>query len=524
MPREEWIIHYQSNIAKGTAKDIAHLKGLDNAQSRVNRGRTQYAKGATNIPQSNQKASRSLDILRNKLRGVNRGMRRSVFMQNLMAKSSHTAGINVGMLSLRINEGFIPVLLLSYTAMLPVIAGLLAIASAAIVAGAGLASVIGLGAAAISLRGNSRPIWGARNAFQDESEFDRLLEPLKDVFKSPRTQDNLSFFVKATEDIFKNTLPDALGNFIVALDKGGLQDLIGRFTGWLPEAATNIAKLGNELYNLIGARSLKSINKLFTYIADGLRSTAYWLNDGGFEDLEFFAGTLGRFIGKLTELGKSVLPILSSALDSIYPQPIEPVINLLIDFFDSIKGTATQKAINGLAKIAVGLIILNSAMKFVGAILTGVASIYAFFWDPARGLIPFLKDVYRGISSLSGSIDWVAIRASIGTLYKFASAISYLAGVILAVAGVLGLFKLVKDASAAYNEAGYRPADIGLNETVLASGQTVGESFGNAVLGGTQPQLYANVYTRVDLDGEPIGNNLSEQLTPLTSKNKTVVV
>jgi len=63
-----------------------------------------------------------------------------------------------------------------------------------------------------------------------------------------------------------------------------------------------------------------------------------------------------------------------------------------------------------------------------------------------------------------------------------------------------------------------------LNQTVIASGQTVGESFGNAVLGGTQPQLYANVYTRVDLDGEPIGNNLSEQLTPLTSKNKTVVV
>jgi hypothetical protein len=294
------------------------------------------------------------------------------------------------MLSLRMSESLVPVLLTSYTAMLPVIAGLLAIASAATVAAVGIAGVLGLGIAAISQRGANKNVWGAWNIRDERGALEQLLQPLKDALKSPEIKRTIDIVTAFTDDFFGETLPDSFKNFVSAVDIGSLSSLFERFQQWLPATATSIAELGNEIYNAIGARSLSSINKMFKYLAGGLKNTAYWLKAGGFEDIENFGSVLGRFISKLTDLGKSVLPILSDALDSIYPYPIEPVIDKMTEFFDGIKGTDVQRALNDLVKVGVTLVILgaiSSMLLGVIVVLKGITKIIAF---AIIGLIPAL--------------------------------------------------------------------------------------------------------------------------------------
>jgi hypothetical protein len=509
MPREEWYIHYHSNIRKEATKDAAAMRGLHEAERDISANRVISKKQLTDEFKRKVKDRTITGQLTKKVTNWSKALQKNTIIQRALAKSSHTAGINVGMLSLRISEGLIPVLLLAYSAILPVVAGLLAIASASVVAAAGVAGVLGLGVAALSTKRGAPPVWGARNVTEDKDVFAELLEPLKDALKSRELKSSIRVVTELTEDFFGDTLPKSFKAFVSALDMKAISNMFKSFQDFLPRAAKSVAELGNEIYSAIGKRSLQSIKKLFKYLANGLKSTAVWLKEGGFEDIEYFAGTIGRFIGKLMELGKSVLPILSGALDAIYPSPIEPVINLLVLFFDSIKDTKVQTAINGLVKIATALVILNGALKFAGAILGGASAIYKVFYDGKYGLVPILRSIAPKISGLLAGVE---IRAAIGALAKIAGGVLTFAAIVLTAYSVLKptlgyLSKLSDKIKAGETEA---VLGRGLRETTFASGLSLQESIGSAVLGGTQP-IELTIYNETNLDSDVIDTSFTRK-------------
>jgi hypothetical protein len=393
MPREEWYIHYSSNIRKEATKDAAAMRGLHEAERDVSANRVISKKQLTDEFKRKVKDRTITGQLTKKVTNWSKALQKNTIIQRALAKSSHTAGINVGMLSLRISEGLVPVLLLAYSAILPVVAGLLAIASASVVAAAGVAGVLGLGVAALSTQRGAPPVWGARNVTQDKDVFAELLEPLKDTLKSRELRSTIKIVTELTEDFFGDTLPNTFKEFVKTVDIGAISDLFKSFQDFLPRAAKSVAELGNEIYNAIGKRSLDSINKLFKYIADGLRNTAFWLSQSGFDDLESFGSILSRFLSQLVSLGKEVLPTLTKALESIYPIPLAPIISLLTDFFNQIRDTKIQKGITDLASIGITLITLSTALGVVGGI---IGSLEAF------SFIGFALGVAEGATLLAG--------------------------------------------------------------------------------------------------------------------------
>jgi len=395
MPREEWYIHYSSNIRKEATKDAVAMRGLHEAEKDVSANRVISKKQLTDEFKRKVKDRTITGQLTKKVTNWSKALQKNTIIQRALAKSSHTAGINVGMLSLRISEGLVPVLLLAYSAILPVVAGLLAIASASVVAAAGVAGVLGLGVAALSTQRGAPPVWGARNVTQDQDLFAELLEPLKDALKSRELRSTIKIVTELTEDFFGDTLPNTFKEFVKTVDIGAISDLFKSFQDFLPRAAKSVAELGNEIYSAIGKRSLDSINKLFKYLADGLRNTAFWLSQSGFDDLESFGSILSRFLSQLVSLGKEVLPTLTKALESIYPIPLAPIISLLTDFFNQIRDTKIQKGIADLASIGITLIALSTALGVVGGI---IGSLEAF------SFIGFALGVAEGATLLAGIV------------------------------------------------------------------------------------------------------------------------
>lgn len=421
MPREEWYIHYHSNIRREATKDAAAMRGLHKAERDVTANKIITAKQLRDEYKKKVKGRSITSRLTRKINNWSKALQKNNLIQKALAKSSHTAGINIGALSLRINEGLVPVLLLAYSAILPVVAGLLAIASAAVVAGAGIVGVLGLGVAALSTKRGAPPVWGARNVTEDKGVFAELLEPLKDALKSRELKSSIRVVTELTEDFFGDTLPKSFKAFISALDMKAISNMFKAFQNFLPGASKSVAELGNEIYNAIGDRSLRSINKLFKYIAAGLKNTAEWLAETGFDDIESFGSILSAFISKLLDLGKSVLPTLTKSLENVYPIPLEPMIESLTNFFNSIRDTDTQRGIAALASIAVSMVAISTVISVIGGVISALKGL-SFIWK-GLSLIGFALGVAEGataIAGLAGSLFVLGIAIGTVALLKLA--------------------------------------------------------------------------------------------------------
>lgn len=367
-------IKVTSNAARTFTKDAAAAKTSTTA---VNQNTTALV--ANDKAKTKKSAtSKLLTSMMSKLTKVtdknSKSTLANALAQRIAAKASRTAGINFGMLSLRISEGLVPVLAILYTAMLPVAAGLLAIASAAIVATGGVLGLMGVGLYAWSKRfkTTAQGYAGARRPYQTSEEPDFMKELGKGftkVLDLPEIAAMINEAVVLTQDIFGTTLPEAFKKFMLNVDMGVMRTIMKLFTEWLPDAATGLARWGSALFAEIGEGSLGRLNKFFKYLAQGLQNTARWLSDTGFAQLDDLTLILGQAISQLMVLGKTVLPILVDVLKSVYPMPLKPIIAILTSFFDSI---GKSKAGMELIKLLTGLFLVIATISLTESFLVAL--------------------------------------------------------------------------------------------------------------------------------------------------------
>lgn len=305
---------------------------------------------------------------------------KNMVIKRLMYKATHTAGLNIGMLSIRIHEGLVPVLAIMASAMLPVITGLLAIASAAIAAGLGVAGLVGIGlykwskdfknsTSNMGYAGGRQPYTSSGKEPQFITE---VMSGIVDVLGSKDIEFQMRNAMKWTKAFFHDMLPNALKIFIQSVDMFVMKDIFDMLGKWLPEAAEGLAKWGSELFKVIGKGSLKRMNNFFKWMAGGLINIGKWLNKSGFEQIDAFTDSLSQFISQLMELGKAALPVLITAMDAIYPTPFKPIINGLIALFKSINGSKIgTDTINTITRLVIAIMALG-ALEAVLAPLWGV--------------------------------------------------------------------------------------------------------------------------------------------------------
>jgi hypothetical protein len=321
-------------------------------------------------------------------------------------EATSRVGYNIMGFSFRIGQWFVPAMLLMATALLPVIAGLLAIGSAAAVAGLGILGVLGLGAALMQHRMNKEGAeggyGGARRPYSGggggstKSVWTVLLEPIWQVLDSPKYKsavDNAVLFVKATF----GGLAEALGSFLSNVDPGMVGWLEELFLDWLPKAGASVAKWGSRLVQMIGGGSISRINDFFKYLADGIMSTAEWLNDGGWEQLDEFAAIGKDVIGTLMVMGKSAFPILLQVLRKIWPFPLKPVFLAIATFLSDVgHNENVMKVIGGIAQVIVLFVIIKIALiSVVSLFLTAVGKLLiigAAIYVAAAGISYFVNN------------------------------------------------------------------------------------------------------------------------------------
>jgi len=412
-------IKVTSNAARVFTKDAVAAKASTNAingntASHVANDKQKTKGGAT---------SRILSNLTTKLTKVTDKSTKSTLMnavaQRISAKASRTAGINFGMLSLRISEGLVPVLAILYTAMLPVAAGLLAIASAAIVATGGVLGLMGVGLYAWSKRfkTTAQGYAGARRPYQTSEEpdfFKELTKGFGKVLNIDEIANMINEAVILTQDIFGTTLPEAFKQFMLNVDMGVMRTIMKLFTEWLPDAATGLAKWGSALFAEIGEGSLSRLNKFFKYLAQGLQNTAEWLSVGGFEQLDNLTSILGQAISQLMTLGKTVLPILVDVLKSVYPMPLKPIIDHLTSFFDALSksqsGMSILKALTGLFIILATIGLTESFLIAIGVALKIIVGGLALLLGVSTGWIVV---VIAAISLMVAGLLWLATKSEL---------------------------------------------------------------------------------------------------------------
>lgn len=336
----------------------------------------QHAINATNV------LTKSRMRNNNALKALNASMTKNVYLNKLFAKSQHTAGINIGMLSLRIAEGLIPMLIIAYTAMLPVIAGLLAIASAAIAATLGLGGLMAIGLYKWSkdFDGSNMGYAGARRPYSSSNKtkgfWSEVFEPFAQSLSDPAIRGKIDSAVSWTKKVFQEDLPNAFGIFVQTLAAGNfsaIRRIMDMFTDWLPGAAEGLAKWGQQFLNLIGPESLTRMNNFFKYLAGGLMNMAMYLKDTDWRDFDSFFSIAAKFLSKLMDLGKSVLPLIVHQLERIYPYPLAPMIDKLVEFFDAIKNNEdAMDAAGSLAQITLVALAISTAIKFIGAVTLGL--------------------------------------------------------------------------------------------------------------------------------------------------------
>lgn len=384
MPTTLYEVIMHSNVASVMTKDTAATSVNTKA---MERNRVAFQSRETILKNTAARQTRLKNVT-DKLNKSTKKLTKSTLLnalaQRIMSKAGRTAGINFGMLSLRISEGLVPVLAMLYTAMLPVAAGLLAIASAAVVATGGVLGLMGVGLYAWSKRFEKSQTGysGARRPFSSGTETDfmgQVMEGFVKVLDDPEIKRMIDTAVDWTQNIFGTVLPNAFKEFLLNVDMGVMDTIMTMFTEWLPDAASGLAKWGSKLFETIGSGSLRRLNLLFKYLAQGLQNTAQWLKDGGFDELDGLTNIMGQLLSQLMELGKNVLPVLVEVLKSVYPNPLKPIINILIGLFDSIqKSEASMAVVKAMTQMFVALVALKGLelflVSFVGIIdiLAGV--------------------------------------------------------------------------------------------------------------------------------------------------------
>lgn len=256
---------------------------------------------------------------------------------------TNKVGYNIMGFSFRIGMWFVPAMALMATSMLPVIAGLLAMASAAILAGGALVGVFALGAL-MQMRqtgsGGSGGYGGARRPYESSmssgyARVSTVFEPIWKVLESPKLKsqmDNVKWFFESTIGAFAH----GLGDMLTTIDSGMLKTLENMFVTWLPNGMRQFAQWGNAMMRLIGAGTIKRLGDLVNWIARGLLGAAVWLESGGWKYIDQITSTMNGLISTLTDLGKSVLPIFAATLSAIYPQPIRPILLMMTALFNAI--------------------------------------------------------------------------------------------------------------------------------------------------------------------------------------------
>lgn len=419
MPVTLYDIKVTSNAARTFTKDAAAAKASTNAINENTAATVTNDKSKT----KHTRTSRLLSNLTDKLTKVTNKSTKSTLAnavaQRISAKASRTAGINFGMLSLRISEGLVPVLAILYTAMLPVAAGLLAIASAAIVATGGVLGLMGVGLYAWSKRfkTTAQGYAGARRPYQTSEEpdfFGELTKGFTKVLDIKQIADMINEAVILTQDIFGTTLPDAFKKFMLNVDMGVMRTIMKLFTEWLPDAATGLARWGSALFAEIGEGSLNKLNKFFKYLAQGMQNTAKWLADVGFGQLDDLTSILGQAISQLMTLGKTVLPILVDVLKSVYPMPLKPIIDQLTLFFDAISksqaGMAVLKALTGLFIVLATISLTESFLIAVGVALKIIVGGLALLLGISTGWVIV---VIAAIGILVTGLLWLATKSEV---------------------------------------------------------------------------------------------------------------
>jgi len=387
MASETITILLVSNASKEALKIAASMKRLDGSMSGVTRESAKQQVSFAGLIASYLGLNRATQSNTNETRENTRAKMRNIaatgiaaLRNHYMARSSHTAGLNIGMLSVRIHEWLVPALGLAYSAMIPVIAGLATIGATAITAAAGLVGMAGVGLAAWSqqLKGKNRLDMQANWAFRDEGNFgDVVLEGLVDALHNPSIRSRMDKAVMWTKDIFHNILPNALISFVKNVDMGAIGMIVDLFSKWLPSAMGDLAAWGGQLVNIFGAQALGMVDSAIRTLAGAITDFARWMSSGGSEDVVDFMNVLVEMLGLIGRLGMATLPVLNKFLSGIYPHPLKPIANTLIGLMNTLN--ESPMAMNAVLKLSQALLYMFVAKKVADGIFKLAFSIEKLF-------------------------------------------------------------------------------------------------------------------------------------------------
>ena len=325
-------------------------------------------------------------------------------------------GYNMLGMSIRVGAWFVPTMLIMATSMLPVIAGLLAIASAAVVATGGIAGLAAIGlwkkskeqSASGGFAGARRPYGGAG---EQMSFISTLMQPIADVMNDPTFTRQITLATDFITETFGKTIPNAFRAFLNNVDLGVMEWLTDLFGTWLPKAAASLANWGSVLLKTIGGKSLSAVNNFFKYLAGGIQNIAEWLDASGFSQIGALTSILSDAIHQLMILGTSALPTLVHVLKQLWPFPLKPMIEGLSSLFQAMSDSpAALKAITGLVQLFTVL----AAFKLAGTVLGVVAGALPYVITAFELLIPLIAGI--GLVTLG----WVAaIAIAVGILWVY---------------------------------------------------------------------------------------------------------
>lgn len=290
-------------------------------------------------------------------------------------------GYTVMGISFRVGQWFVPAMGMMLTSIIPVIVALLAMASAAVLAGGALVGVFALGALAYMRKQGKNPMGGyggARRPFdsngsQGYASLSTIFEPVWKVLESPKLKnqmENATWFFKATIGSFA----DGLGKFLSEIDPGMLKTLENMFLNWLPKGMQQLARWGNSMVRLIGAGTIQRLGNLISWIARGLMNSAVWLENGGWDEIDKITKSLDDMCSVLMDLGKSALPVFTSALAAIWPKPLKPILEAVTALFLTI---ANNPDIKNTFIIMTQFLLTVAALKAVLVIGAAIAGSWA---------------------------------------------------------------------------------------------------------------------------------------------------
>lgn len=335
--------------------------------------------------------------------------------------ASRKVGYNVLGFSFRVGNWFVPAMLLLASSLLPVIAGLLAIGSAAAIATLGILGLLAVGAIVLSRRNASGNTSGGIGGFRrpysglggtgPTNVMTTIFQPIVDILDSKqfrRQTDSAVIFFKAT----MGALGAAIGNFMTSANSPAFGIIKDLFLNWLPAAGTSLAKWGSRILGLIGVGSLSRINKFFIYLANGIENTSRWLaQGGGWQNIDMLLGIIGDIISVIMTLGKSAFPIFLAALNLVYPNPLRPLLLAASTFFkDLSENKDSVILLTNFIKWLVILLIAFEALRIAIVVIFALCSEYVLI---LLALVVALVAIYvvatQGVTVLVSIIKYLML-------------------------------------------------------------------------------------------------------------------